>query len=121
MTARAEPVSVTMVELIASPEKFEGKSVRVIGYLHLEFEGTVLYLHKEDYDHALLGNGIWVDIRDLKSKLSDNYVLLEGTFTAKKHGHLGMWRGELQDVRRSLIWSTREHPRGGGLMVPLKP
>ncbi len=54
----AEPVDVTLVQLIANPEKFDGKSIRVIGFLRLEFEGNVLYLHREDYEHAILGDGM---------------------------------------------------------------
>ena len=43
------------------PEKFDAKLIRVIGFLRLEFEGNVLYLHREDYENAILGDGIWVD------------------------------------------------------------
>lgn len=118
---QAEPANVTMTQLIATPEKYEGQHVRVIGYLHLEFEGDVLYLHKEDFDHAILGNGIWVHIGDDQKKLSDNYVLLEGVFTAKKHGHMGMWSGELSDINRSMIWSSLREPRGQPSASPVKP
>lgn len=120
----AEPaVNVTMTELIVNPEKFEGKTVRVIGFLHLEFEGNVLYLHKEDFDHALLGNGIWVTLKEDREKptLSDHYVLLEGKFNSKDHGHMGMWKGALQDIKRSLIWSSQDAPRGKPRLMPLKP
>ena len=56
-----EPTNVTLVQLIANPEKFDAKLIRVIGFLRLEFEGNVLYLHREDYENAILGDGIWVD------------------------------------------------------------
>jgi hypothetical protein len=32
--------------LIADPKRFDGQTVRVIGYLHLEFEGNAVYLSK---------------------------------------------------------------------------
>ena len=118
---KAEPEPVTMIQLIAAPEKYEGKHVRVIGYLHLEFEGNVLYLHKEDYDHSILGNGIWVDLGRDQQKLSDNYVLLEGIFSAKNRGHGGMWSGRLTDINRSMVWSSRSEPRGLPRPTPLKP
>src|SRR5215469_766291 len=77
-----EPTGVTLVRLIANPEKFDGKLIRVIGFLRLEFEGDVLYLHREDYENAILGDGIWVDvtpaIRKESATLNMNYVLLEG-------------------------------------------
>ena len=55
------PIDVTLVQLIANPEKFDGKQIRVIGFLRLEFEGNVLYLHREDYENSLF-DGIWVDV-----------------------------------------------------------
>src|SRR5271169_6128251 len=80
-----EPVDVTLVQLIANPEKFDGKLVRVIGFLRLEFEGNVLYLHREDYENAILGDGIWVDvtpeITKQKKTLNMHYVVLEGIFS----------------------------------------
>ena len=112
LSRKTEPGDVTMTELIANPAKHEGQTVRVIGFLHLEFEGNVLYAHKEDFDHAILGNGIWVHMASDKRDLSDNYVLLEGRFTARRHGHMGMWSGELQDITRSMIWSSPKEPRG---------
>ncbi len=117
----ADITPVTMVQLIATPEKYEGRHVRVIGFLHLEFEGNVLYLHREDYDHAIVGNGIWVELGRDNQKLSDKYVLLEGVFTAKEHGHMGMWSGALKDINRSMIWSSTEELRSQQNSVPLKP
>ena len=103
-----EPTNVTLVQLIANPEKFDGKLVRVIGFLRLEFEGDVLYLHREDYENAILGNGIWVEVNPLIAKkradLNMSYVLLEGVFNSRERGHMGMWSGELQQVRRAEVW-----------------
>jgi len=46
--------------------------------LRLEFEGDVLYLHREDYENAILGNGIWVSVTPAlakqKATLNMNYV-----------------------------------------------
>ena len=103
-----EPTDVTLVRLIANPEKFDGKLIRVIGFLRLEFEGNVLYLHREDYENAILGDGIWVDVTPVVTKqsaaLNMNYVLLEGIFSAGERGHLGMWSGTIKQVRRAQLW-----------------
>jgi hypothetical protein len=103
-----EPTDVTLVRLIANPEKFDGKLIRVIGFLRLEFEGNVLYLHREDYENAILGDGIWVDVTPVVAKLSAtlnmNYVLLEGIFSAGERGHMGMWSGTIKQVRRAQLW-----------------
>jgi hypothetical protein len=103
-----EPTDVTLVRLIANPEKFDGKLIRVIGFLRLEFEGNVLYLHHEDYENAILGDGIWVDVTPVVAKqsatLNMNYVLLEGIFSAGERGHMGMWSGTIKQVRRAQLW-----------------
>jgi hypothetical protein len=103
-----EPTDVTLVRLMANPEKFDGKLIRVIGFLRLEFEGNVLYLHREDYENAILGNGIWVDvtpvITEQRATLNMNYVLLEGMFIAGERGHMGMWSGSIKKVRRAQLW-----------------
>jgi len=103
-----EPNDVTLVRLIANPEKFDGKLIRVIGFLRLEFEGNVLYLHREDFENAILGNGIWVEVTPVVTKqsatLNMNYVLLEGIFSAGERGHMGMWSGTIKQVRRAQLW-----------------
>jgi hypothetical protein len=44
---------VSLVRLMATPEKYDGKAVQVVGFLRLEFEGNGLYLHQEDYEHGI--------------------------------------------------------------------
>jgi len=104
----ANVTNVTLVQLIANPEKFDGKLVSVIGFLRLEFEGNVLYLHREDYDHAILGDGIWVDVTPEMTKhkesLQMHYVLLVGIFDSKDRGHMGMWSGSLTKIQRAEAW-----------------
>jgi len=106
--AAQQPTNVTLVQLIATPEKFDGKLIRVIGFLRLEFEGDVLYLHREDYKNAILGNGIWVDATAEMNKqsaaLNMHYVLLEGIFSSREHGHMGMWSGTIKQIRRAQQW-----------------
>lgn len=103
-----EPVNVTMVQLIANPQKFDGKLIQVIGFLRLEFEGNVLYLHREDYEYAILGDGIWVNVTPEIMKqsrtLNLKYVLLEGSFSSNERGHMGMWSGTVTRIRRAEPW-----------------
>lgn len=53
-------------ELIARPRDFHGKRVRVLGYAHAEFESSGLYAHREDFEHAMYSNGLWLsaELRD---------------------------------------------------------
>ena len=99
-----------MINLIANPDKYDEKKVQVIGYLHLEFEGNGLYLHKEDYDHAITKNAIWVDlgskhpeVRDLK-QYNDHYVIIGGTYDSHMKGHMSLNSGSIKKVTRLDVW-----------------
>ena len=101
---------VSLVNLIANPEKYNGKTIQVVGYLNLEFEGDAIYLHKEDYVHGLTTNGFWVRFSDKISKRADlnkyskKYVIIIGTFDMNRHGHMGLFAGELKNIRRLDTW-----------------
>ena len=105
-----EPQSVSMVSLIADPQRFDGQLVRVIAFLRVEFEGNVLYLHREDYERAILPNGVWITLTDAQmrsaKKLTNGYVIVEGLFSAKDKGHMGMWSGSIQEVSRLDRWQS---------------
>jgi hypothetical protein len=105
-----EPVAVTMVQLIANPQKFDGKVIRVIGFLRLEFEGNALYLHREDFENAILGDSIWVNVNPEITKQSNalnmHYVILEGFFSSRDHGHMSMFSGTITQIRRAQIWPS---------------
>jgi hypothetical protein len=105
-----QPKDVSMIQLIADPQRFDGQSVRVMGFLHLEFEGNAIYLHREDFERSILQNGIWIELTDSQlrssAKLNNGYVLVEGIFSASEKGHLGIWSGSLQRVSRLSNWSV---------------
>lgn len=104
----AEPIGVSLIQLIANPKDYDGKVVRVIGFVRLEFEGNSIYLHQDDYKHGITKNGLWIDVTDdIHKKQKDydqKYVLLEGTFNAKETGHMGLWSGGIQKITRCQVW-----------------
>jgi len=108
-TKSAELVS--MVQLIASPEKFDGKVVQVIGFLRLEFEGDVLYLHADDYKNRINKNGLWVSrnktMTDSADQLNMHYVVLVGTFRAGNKGHMSLNSGAITDIAVAKVWSPK--------------
>jgi hypothetical protein len=103
-----EPVDVSMVQLIATPEKYHGQVVRLIAFLRIEFEGNALYLHQEDYEHRIFRNAIWLDLTKneiLRAKtMSDHYVLAVGHFDSRLTGHKGMFSGSLGEITRLEAW-----------------
>jgi hypothetical protein len=117
-TARAsERRDVSMIQLIASPQQYEGANVRLIGFLNLEFEGDALYLHREDYDRAIPSNGIWIELTDSQrresAKLGGGYVIVEGIFRAGDRGHLGIFSGSIHEVTRVQSWQFRAKKNRG--------
>lgn len=103
-----DPLSgVSMIQLIANPEKYDGQYVRVMGFLRLEFEGNALYLHQEDYEESLSKNGVWVDVVETEAnrKFNMKYVVIEGTFTSNQ-GHMWAWSGGIRDIKRMELWGT---------------
>jgi hypothetical protein len=102
-------VSVSLIQLIANPQTYDGKKVRLIGFLRLEFEGNAIYLHKEDFDHGISSNALWVDLprdmtKDQRQDVNTQYAICEAVFRASGHGHMGMFGGELTSVSRLEAW-----------------
>jgi hypothetical protein len=97
---------ISLINLIANPQKYEGQKVTIMGYLHLEFEGNGLYINKADFENSISKNAIWIEIgpkhpeNSSLAKFIDHYVLLEGTFDEKNKGHMGMMSGSLKDITR---------------------
>lgn len=98
---------VSLYELLARPDVYHGKRVRVLGFVHFEFEGDALYPHREDYERGLPTNGVRITRPPgIADSLSDRYAIVEGTFDARSPG---LYSGTLNDVTRLQLW---EHPPG---------
>src|SRR5271163_1203735 len=83
------PTSVSLIELIASPERFDSKLVTVQGFLRIGHEQkhaaqAILYLHEEDAKNMLGSNSILVlpseQMLQDKEKIDREYVMLTGFF-----------------------------------------
>ena len=98
----------SLVELIARPELYDGRRVRVIGFVNFEFEGDAIFLSSEDWKHSVVTNSLWVeappgfqsDSGPARKQPNRRYVIIEGTFNARKRGHLGLGSGAIEHVTR---------------------
>ncbi|MCA6421975.1 MAG: hypothetical protein IM568_04030 [Flavobacterium sp.] len=90
---------VSIINLIANPEKYYGKRVSVTGYMITEFEGTAIYLSREDYDNRIYKNSIFLLIGKGNDYQYYNkeYVNLDGTFM-EGNGHMGLYSGMLKEI-----------------------
>lgn len=104
---------VSLVALISNPGHYDGKLVRVVGFLNTEFEGDGLYLHHDYHRLGISKNAVWVSVEEDRwgelSELSGKYVLLEGRFSTMK-GHMDLFSGELGGLRR---WDFYSEVKGG--------
>jgi len=103
---------VSILQLIANPQAYDGNRVRFIGFLRIEFEGDAIYLHREDFEYAITQNAVWIDIpremtKQEKQLVNMQYVVCAGLFQGSKHGHMGMFSGEVTDVIRLETWGKR--------------
>ena len=97
---------VSMIQLIANPEKFHQAPVRVIGFAIIEFEGTAIYLSREFAEHGLTKNAVWIDVQPLEQfeQYDKKYVLVEGVFDKDDRGHLNLFSGCLKHISRIEEW-----------------
>ena len=106
----AEKVSI--IELIATPEKYDGKLVRVIGVGLIKTDNgdftDSLYLSKEDYE-IYTGNSLRLEIgpratpRDEATDFNGKYVIVEGFF---KKTDEPLHSGLLTKVSRYELWEA---------------
>jgi len=92
---------VSLLQVIANPERFHGKRIIVVGFATLQFEGQAIY---PTPDAAIEPkNGVWLDydFGNLPNEPTPlKQMLVEGVFDAKGGGHMGLWTGELCMISR---------------------
>jgi hypothetical protein len=107
------PPWVSMIQLIANPEKYNGKKVSVVGYLNVTVDGDSLYLHEEDYVRGIEPDGLWIVLRpELRrdEKLGLHYVFVSGQFVAGPRGNYSSAAGGLIDITRCMPWLFPKSP-----------
>ena len=102
------PVSVSLISVIANPEKFDGRKLRVIGVLGYGGgldRSVCLYVSEQDARNRVMPNCISVDLSvDRGDKRLDKYVILNGTFHYVS-GH-GLEYTSLKHISDMKLWSS---------------
>ncbi|MBP3392874.1 MAG: hypothetical protein J6L76_08860 [Clostridia bacterium] len=105
---------VTMIQLIAAPEKYDGQLVRVIGVGNLAFESNCISLSKEDLKYGV-GHSIWIELGEKSisyeeaQKYNGEYVIIEGVFDKDDCGHLDMFCGSIKNISRYELWDVYKY------------
>ncbi len=118
------PRSVSFIELIANPTKFDGKAVLVTGFLALDPpDGNMLYLHKEDYDHGILLNALSIEVTKQmwadREKVDQNYVNIVGVFRSAEQSRNRFNR--ITGITNCTFKSNPDDPIRGRLAKTHKP
>ncbi len=99
-------LNVSIISLIAEPEKYDGKNIRVRGFLNVEYEAMGIYLNEEDYKNCVTKNAVWlnfdydklgIDFKQIQ-RLNKKYVDIEGVFNCSYNGHFDMYSGTVENV-----------------------
>jgi hypothetical protein len=98
--AHIAPVSI--IRLVSTPERYNGKRVNVIGFCNIALEANAIYLHQEDYRAHLTRNAIRIEISPEMEKHKDlfqnKYVWVIGTFDGKDIGGFDNFSGSIKNV-----------------------
>lgn len=109
--------AVSIVELLANQDRFDGKLVTLVGFLTIDTQKkhaamAFLHLHEEDAKH-LLPNGLEVVpsqqmLRD-QEKINGMYVVITGLLhiVPNENGSHGI---VMKDVRSCKLWSDPRRP-----------
>ncbi|HEU0046582.1 MAG: hypothetical protein DMG64_19810 [Acidobacteria bacterium] len=114
VSTKAEPLYVSMLQLISTPEKFDGKLVSVIGYLRFELHGNLLFVHREDEENGILSNSIRTSLdgrcgKDLEL-FDSKYVKILGIFHAGDARRNPFPPGVITDASDCKLWSDPREP-----------
>ena len=117
------PEEVSIVQLIANPKAYDGKTVRIIGFLHLGGDERAIYLHNEDYLYGITKDSLSIDVtsndvsREKFNTINHQYVICTARFVANMHGAAGSNSGALTNVTDLELWRSQR----GATPPPLTP
>jgi hypothetical protein len=106
--------SVSLIRLIAVPERYDGKRIAVSGFAEIEFENMSLcpwrpVAARKDCLWLEIDDGPFEDDSDEQryldkerrwQKFHDKAITVYGTFAVKHTGHFGLWSGAIRSIER---------------------
>ncbi len=110
-------ISVSLIELLAAPQKYEGKAITVRAFLlvlggHHDIASYSLCLNKEDAENEL-GNSVLVvpneQMQKDREKFDRMYVSLTGSVSSVRAAD-GSYAAVIKDVKECRVWSDPSRP-----------
>jgi hypothetical protein len=115
-SSRSHPKDVSLIQIVAHPEEFEGDLVRVIGFLIMNEATNVLYVSSEHADFHDMHSGIFVDRHTTPQMLMEleqasmRYVLLEGVMQIEGRAPVLMKTQRAMVIQRLGLDESRNLP-----------
>jgi len=99
----AQTVDISIKQLLDHSKDYDGKTVRVIGFVYVEFEGNVI-TEGPDPKYGRPIRNIWLDVNESiradHAKYHQKYVLVEGKLNAHKFGHMNLSAATIENITR---------------------
>jgi hypothetical protein len=98
--------AITVSELLAQAEKWDGKIVRVYGYYYDHAPSAVLFPSKKVFEKKQAGNGLWIgpdcagSLAEKTHRESETYVIIEGEFRNQPLGTFGEFPAQVGCISR---------------------
>jgi len=105
---------VSLIQVIANPEKFDGKRLVILGFIDFEREADLVFPDKLRYDNVILPDTLWInpteEMGKNKTMLHLKYVRIDGIFHAGAQRQFRFAVGGMTDIRSCTPWSDPSHP-----------
>jgi hypothetical protein len=126
-TTNSKPINVSMIALLATPERYNNRQVEIVGYLRIGYmpEDDSLWLYKEDAKKRIFKNSFGLILtpeqRKLFTQLNESYVVVEGLFEEAEEGSSQSNSGYIRNVVRMYGQFPPRFGVNGPLKSPIKP
>jgi hypothetical protein len=104
----AQPERVSIVQLLVTPQAFEGRHVRLQGFCHLKVEERTVYLSRDDARHVNTASAIWLVLDTSPPEFDETFVIVEGVFTSRVRGHQDLWPASIEVTRLVRAFEHRD-------------
>ena len=94
---------VSIIQLLANPEKYDKQVVAITGYVKDEFENSGIYFSIDDAQKAVVLNGIGLDglnIKNSTKKLNNKFCVVVGTFEMINNTAYPQFSGRLIHIEK---------------------
>ena len=108
--------SASLISLISNAQQFDGKFIKTMGFLVVEFEGTAIYLTEIDAFNKINLNAVRLSLPPSRSdsswrdEFSNQYVIVEGRFHPPTSSN-DMFSGYITDVSRIDSWNRKQQSK----------